>query len=75
LLGIGLSYGSNAGYAINPARDLGPRLLAYVAGWGNVVFTHRDYYFWVPIVGPLVGGVAGALVYDLLIARRHPPEE
>lgn len=72
---IGMSYGANAGYAINPARDFGPRLFAYFAGWGKVAlpgtyhapgFTFSNY-FWVPIVGPLIGGVLGVLIYDLFI--------
>ncbi|MGW6513861.1 MIP/aquaporin family protein [Streptomyces niveus] len=69
---IGMSYGSNAGYAINPARDLGPRLLTWAAGWqdlvipGSLAGAFNDYW-WVPIVGPLVGGVIGVLLYDLFI--------
>jgi glycerol uptake facilitator len=69
VVAIGLSFGANAGYAINPARDLGPRLFALVAGWGKIAFP-GDYpnvstYFWIPIVGPFVGGVIGAFVYDI----------
>lgn len=68
---IGMSYGANAGYAINPARDFGPRLFAATAGWGNVALpgdgSGFSWYFWIPIVGPLVGGVIGVLVYDFLI--------
>jgi glycerol uptake facilitator protein len=72
---IGMSYGANAGYAINPARDFGPRLFAFFAGWGKVAlpgsysaagFTFSDY-FWIPIVGPLIGGVIGVVLYDLFI--------
>ncbi len=70
---IGMSYGLNAGYAINPARDFGPRLFTALAGWGGGVFTANNYYFWVPIVGPLIGGVIGVNIYDTLIARLHPP--
>jgi glycerol uptake facilitator protein len=66
---IGMSFGANAGYAINPARDLGPRLLAAVAGWGSAAFPGEGGYFWVPIVGPIVGGVLGALVYDACVGR------
>lgn len=72
VVAIGISFGSNAGYAINPARDLGPRLLTYAAGWGHLalpgtqVGAFRDYW-WIPIVGPLVGGIIGVLVYDLFI--------
>ncbi len=73
---IGMSYGANAGYAINPARDFGPRLFAYFAGWGKVALpgTYNNgtgfafsNYFWIPIVGPLIGGVIGVLLYDLFI--------
>ena len=73
---IGMSYGANAGYAINPARDFGPRLFAYFAGWGKVALPGTfnngagfafSGYFWIPIVGPLIGGVIGVLLYDLFI--------
>jgi glycerol uptake facilitator protein len=64
---IGMSFGANAGYAINPARDFGPRLFAWFAGWGKVAMPGVHGYVWVPIVGPFVGGVIGAFVYDLFI--------
>ena len=64
---IGMSFGANAGYAINPARDFGPRFFAWLAGWGQVAFPGVHGYFWVPIVGPLIGGVLGAIVYDLFV--------
>ncbi|MGW5094163.1 MIP/aquaporin family protein [Streptomyces nodosus] len=70
---VGMSYGANAGYAINPARDLGPRLLTWLVGWGTLAMPGTQAgsfsnYFWIPIVGPLVGGVIGVLVYDLFIS-------
>jgi glycerol uptake facilitator protein len=71
VLVIGMTYGLNSGYAINPARDLGPRLFTWVAGWGNQVFTAHDYWWWVPVVGPCLGAVLGGLVYDLLITRNY----
>ncbi len=71
VFGIGMTYGLNAGYAINPARDLGPRLFTAVAGWGNQVFVAHDYWWWVPVVGPCIGAVLGGLVYDTLITRLH----
>lgn len=70
---IGLSLGTNAGYAINPARDFGPRLWTWLTGWGDIALpgSHEwfAWYFWIPIIGPLVGGIIGALVYDLLIGQ------
>jgi MIP family channel proteins len=71
---IGMTFGFNAGYAINPARDFGPRLFTFVAGWGGDVFRAGNHWWWVPIVGPLVGGVLGGAVYDRLITRHHPGE-
>jgi glycerol uptake facilitator protein len=81
VLAVGISFGANAGYAINPARDLGPRLFALIAGWGKVAFP-GDYgsihdYFWVPIAGPLLGGAIAAGTYhfgirNILAARREP---
>jgi glycerol uptake facilitator len=64
---IGLSLGGLTGYAINPARDLGPRLASACLGWGSAVFRSHGGYFWIPIVGPLAGGIVGALVYDMTI--------
>jgi glycerol uptake facilitator protein len=78
---IGMSYGANAGYAINPARDFGPRLFAAFAGWGQVALPGNGAgfsgFFWIPIIGPLVGGVLGILIYDffvknVLVARGVP---
>lgn len=69
---IGMAYGLNAGYAINPARDFGPRLFTALAGWGGEVFNAGNGWWWVPIAGPLIGGPIGGLVYDLFIGKRHP---
>lgn len=73
---IGMSFGANAGYAINPARDFGPRLLAWFAGFGDLALPGTVHgpggfsgYMWVPIVGPLIGGVIGVVVYDLFIGK------
>lgn len=70
---IGCSYGTNAGYALNPARDLGPRAFTYIMGWGKLAFS-GDYggttqYWWIPIVGPLAGAVIGILLYDFFIGH------
>jgi len=62
---IGLSLGGPTGYAINPARDLGPRLahaLLPIAGKG-----HSDWgYAWIPVAGPIIGGVIAAFLYQAL---------
>jgi glycerol uptake facilitator-like aquaporin len=71
---IGMSFGLNAGYAINPARDLGPRLFTFVAGWGAEVFHAGNGWWWVPLVAPPMGAVLGGYAYDGLITRHHPQE-
>ena len=82
VVAIGISFGANAGYAINPARDLGPRLFAWAAGWGRIAvpgdYGNVNSYLWIPIVGPFVGGVIGAFIYDItirgtLLARGEGP--
>jgi MIP family channel proteins len=74
VLVIGMTFGYNSGYAINPARDFAPRLFTYLAGWGSEVFLVGPNWWWVPIVGPMIGGVLGGAIYDGLITRFHPPE-
>jgi glycerol uptake facilitator protein len=65
VLGIGLSLGGPTGYAINPARDLGPRIahaVLPIAGKGD-----NDWgYSWIPVVGPIIGGILGALLFTIL---------
>ena len=72
VVAIGMAFGVNAGYAINPARDLGPRLFTAVAGWGTEVFTAANGWWWVPVVAPCVGGVLGGYFYDVCVRDRHP---
>ncbi|CAH0476607.1 unnamed protein product [Peronospora belbahrii] len=72
VVGIGMAFGMNTGFALNPARDFGPRLFTLCAGWGSQVFTLRDGYFWVPIVAPVLGGAIGAGVYVGLVEHHHP---
>ncbi len=72
VVAIGMSFGALHGYAINPARDLGPRLLTVVAGFQNNGLTDGSGIFWVPIVAPLLGGVLGAAAYDLGLRRYLP---
>jgi glycerol uptake facilitator protein len=65
IMAIGASFGLNTGYAINPARDFGPRLwLAIVSGGASLTA-----YTWIPIVAPLLGGVVGAFIYDFTIGK------
>jgi glycerol uptake facilitator protein len=69
VVAIGMSFGAMHGYAINPARDFGPRLFTVLAGFRNNGITDGNRVWWVPVVAPLVGGVVGAGVYDFGIRR------
>jgi glycerol uptake facilitator protein len=69
VVAIGISFGGLHGYAINPARDFGPRVFITLAGFQNNGLTDGTGQFWVPIVGPLLGGLLGAFVYDFGIRR------
>jgi glycerol uptake facilitator protein len=71
VVAIGVSWGGMHGYAINPARDFGPRLFAVAAGFRDTGFGSNAW--WVPIVGPLAGGLLGAGAYDGLIRPFLPP--
>ncbi|CAK6433888.1 unnamed protein product [Pipistrellus nathusii] len=75
VLVIGTSMGFNSGYAVNPARDFGPRLFTAIAGWGSEVFTTGRQWWWVPIVSPLLGSIAGVFVYQVMIGchLEQPP--
>ena len=64
VLGIGLSLGGPTGYAINPARDLGPRIAHFILP----INTKRDSdwgYSWIPVIGPIVGGLIAAYIFKL----------
>jgi glycerol uptake facilitator protein len=65
VMGIGMSLGGTTGYAINPARDLGPRLIHQLVPIKNKG-TSDWAYSWVPVVGPIIGALLAALVYSLL---------
>jgi len=73
VIALGLSFGINCGYAINPARDLGPRLFTAII-YGKSVFTAGNYHFWIPILGPIFGAFCGALVYILFIGAHKSAE-
>ncbi|WP_217168059.1 MIP/aquaporin family protein [Streptomyces sp. AC512_CC834] len=76
VVAIGMAFGTNAGYAINPARDFGPRLASFITGYdGAWRDQYGNLYFWVPILGPLVGGVLGAGLYKVFIGRFLPTAE
>jgi glycerol uptake facilitator protein len=70
VVGIGMAWGAAAGYAINPARDFGPRLASFITGYGGAWRDQTGYlYFWVPIVAPIIGGIIGGGLYQLLVGR------
>ncbi|KAG9103286.1 hypothetical protein FRC07_010032, partial [Ceratobasidium sp. 392] len=65
VFGIGTCFGMQSSYAINPARDLGPRLMCWMAGYGRQVWNFRSqYWLYVPIIGPIAGAFAGTALYD-----------
>ncbi|KAG6572651.1 putative aquaporin [Phytophthora cinnamomi] len=74
IMALGMSFGMNTGYAMNPARDFGPRLFTYMVGYGTKVWTADGHYFLIPIFGPLIGGVVGAGMYTFLVQVQHPTE-
>ncbi|THH10765.1 hypothetical protein EW146_g8273 [Bondarzewia mesenterica] len=68
LLGISSAFGMQTGFAINPARDLGPRIMTAMVGYGRAVFNYRSqYWLWSPILGSFAGALVASLVYDTLI--------
>jgi glycerol uptake facilitator protein len=69
VVAIGMSFGGMHGYAINPARDFGPRLFTAVAGFRNNGLTDGPRVWWVPVAAPLLGGLVGAAVYDFAVRR------
>lgn len=73
VVAIGMSFGGMHGYAINPARDFGPRLFTVVAGFRNNGLTDGSHVWWIPVVAPLLGGLIGAAIYDLGIRRFLKP--
>ncbi|QLB12477.1 glycerol uptake facilitator protein [Bisgaardia hudsonensis] len=71
---IGAATGPLTGFAMNPARDFGPKMFAFLAGWGEIAFTGgRDIpYFLVPIFGPIIGALLGGFLYTRLIGKNLP---
>lgn len=73
IFGIGATLGWETGYAINLARDFGPRLFTYFVGYGSNVWRAGDYYFWVPMICPFIGCTFGGFLYDLLLYTGKSP--
>lgn len=69
VVAIGMGFGSMHGYAINPARDFGPRLFTVLAGFRNNGLTDASGVFWVPLIAPFLGGIIGAGIYDFGFRR------
>jgi len=74
LTAIHISFGLNAGSAVNPARDFSPRLLTLIAGWEEP-FKAGDSWFWIPWLLPHVGGLLGAGLYKLMVGVHHKEGE
>jgi len=72
---MGTSYGINAGFGLNPARDLGPRIFTSMAGWGGTPFTAHNNWWIYPVIGQLLGGVIGGLAYELTVGIHHELDE
>ncbi|MFC5951925.1 MIP/aquaporin family protein [Pseudonocardia lutea] len=76
VVAIGMAFGANAGYAINPARDFGPRLASYITGYSTAwVDPNGTPYWWLPIVAPIVGGLVGGAFFKILVGRYLLPDD
>lgn len=83
VVAIGMAFGTDAGYAINPARDFGPRLASFLTGYGTAWRDqYGNFYFWVPIIAPIIGALLGGALfkygvekYLLLLPADDAPEE
>ncbi|HEY0815907.1 MAG TPA: MIP/aquaporin family protein [Pseudonocardia sp.] len=76
VVAIGMAWGANAGYAINPARDFGPRLASFITGYGTA-WVNQDGtpYWWVPIIAPIIGGIIGGAIFHFMIEGFLPTAE
>jgi aquaporin-9 len=67
LTGIATAFGYNSGFAVNPVRDFGPRFFTLVFGWGGKTFSAGNFFFWIPVLGPMLGAAFGTSLYHLFI--------
>jgi len=66
--GLATAFGAQTSFAYNPARDLGPRMLTAMVGYGGQVFTFRNWYWlYAPVIGSFTGGILGAGIYDIFL--------
>lgn len=76
VVAIGMAWGANAGYAINPARDFGPRLASFITGYSTAWSDQNGtLYFWLPIIAPIIGALVGGAFFKILIERYLTQEE
>ena len=67
-LALGFCFGAQTGFAVNPARDLGPRILTAMAGYGREVFNFRhQYWLWCGVLAPILGALTATFVYDTFV--------
>ncbi|KAK6997254.1 aquaporin-like protein [Favolaschia claudopus] len=72
MLGIGVSLGMQTGFAMNPARDFGPRLLTAAVGYPGTVFSFRhQYWLWNGIIAPIVGAQLAVALYDIFLCQEE----
>lgn len=69
IVAIGMSFGGMHGYAMNPARDLSPRLMTVMLGFKNNGFSDGSHIWLAPVLGSLIGGPLGAILYDLTLGK------
>ncbi|KAI6650959.1 Aquaporin-9-like [Oopsacas minuta] len=69
---VGVCFSYNAGLAMNPIRDFPPRCFAAII-FGSDIFRIHNYYFWIPIIGPMIGAPIGAFIYIFFIETHHYP--
>ncbi|KAF8800416.1 aquaporin [Phlegmacium glaucopus] len=75
LIGLGTAFGMQTSYALNPARDFGPRVMLTFAGYGSQLYNYRNqYWFWCTTIAPFLGAQVGVGIYDLFLKKQEPVE-